>query len=245
MKNGFTLVELSIVLVIIGLLIGGILVGQSLIESAKINATVQQIQQFDAGVMAFKAKYKFLPGDSPSFGGDGDGVIDRSGNHNDSANLFNRELGNFWADTFPTKYIRTPNLDMIAKVHAPKANIDNAYNFIASGIGIAQYVVETINPRNYYVILSPLNYPASQRFQKAPDGSEALKPITLLALDNKIDDGQANTNNVISGSFLGGDSTVLATPNPKCSSGATYVLTNNSYECTPLIRIGAQTGNPL
>ena len=46
-KSGFTLVELSIVLVIIGLLIGGILVGQSLIESAKMNSFVRQVQQID------------------------------------------------------------------------------------------------------------------------------------------------------------------------------------------------------
>ena len=71
MNNGFTLIELSIVLVIIGLLIGGILVGQSLIQSAAINATVSQIQQFDASTMAFKSKYKYLPGDAPAFGGDG------------------------------------------------------------------------------------------------------------------------------------------------------------------------------
>ena len=64
MKNGFTLVELSIVLVIIGLLIGGILVGQSLIDSAKLNALVRQTQQYDSAIMAFKDKYKVLPGES-------------------------------------------------------------------------------------------------------------------------------------------------------------------------------------
>lgn len=66
-KKGFTLVELSIVLVIIGLLIGGILVGQSLIESAKINMQVKQISQFDIAVTNFITKYNSMPGDSPYF----------------------------------------------------------------------------------------------------------------------------------------------------------------------------------
>jgi prepilin-type N-terminal cleavage/methylation domain-containing protein len=42
-KLGFTLVELAITLVIVGLLIGGILAGQSLIDSAKINSQIQQL----------------------------------------------------------------------------------------------------------------------------------------------------------------------------------------------------------
>lgn len=67
MKSGFTLVELSIVLVIIGLLIGGILVGQSLINSAKINRLVSDIRQYEVATMQFKSKYKSLPGDSSYF----------------------------------------------------------------------------------------------------------------------------------------------------------------------------------
>ena len=42
-KQGFTLIELSIVLVIIGLIVGGVLVGQDLIKGAEIRATVAQI----------------------------------------------------------------------------------------------------------------------------------------------------------------------------------------------------------
>lgn len=68
MKNkGFTLVELSIVLVIIGLLIGGILVGQSLIESAKVNRFISELQQYDVAWTQFYQKFKQLPGDSSYF----------------------------------------------------------------------------------------------------------------------------------------------------------------------------------
>ena len=67
MKKGFTLVELSIVIVVIGLLIGGILVGQSLVNSAQINKQAQQIQQIDIAVNQFKNKYKSLPGDGSRF----------------------------------------------------------------------------------------------------------------------------------------------------------------------------------
>lgn len=63
MKKGFTLVELSIVLVIIGLLIGGLLVGQSLIDSARINKIGRDVSQYKVLVAQFQNKFKCLPGD--------------------------------------------------------------------------------------------------------------------------------------------------------------------------------------
>ena len=94
-KKGFTLVELSIVLVVIGLLIGGILTAQSMISTSKITAVVAQIQQFDAGVMSFKTKYNYLPGDAPGFGGDGNGNITTTG-YGSRTHIFLGEIANFW-----------------------------------------------------------------------------------------------------------------------------------------------------
>ncbi len=62
-EQGFTLVELAIVMVIIGLLIGGILKGQELINNAKISATVTQLKSMDAAMNTFQDKYAALPGD--------------------------------------------------------------------------------------------------------------------------------------------------------------------------------------
>ncbi len=54
-------------LVIIGLLVGGLLVAQSMIEAAKVQATIREIQQYDAAITNFQSKYNSLPGDSPFF----------------------------------------------------------------------------------------------------------------------------------------------------------------------------------
>jgi prepilin-type N-terminal cleavage/methylation domain-containing protein len=62
-KKAFTLIELAIVLVIIGLIAGGVLVGQDLIRSAEISATVKQVQNFNAAVATFRTKYNAIPGD--------------------------------------------------------------------------------------------------------------------------------------------------------------------------------------
>ena len=94
MKKGFTLVELSIVLVIIGLLVGGILIGQSLINTAQINSFFREMQQYDIAVSNFKMNYKCIPGDCRSFGGNGDGLIEQAGGTQDDA--FNGEIAAFW-----------------------------------------------------------------------------------------------------------------------------------------------------
>jgi len=65
-EGGFTLVELAIVMIIIGLLIGGILKGQELVANAQTTATIAQIKGLDAAVATFRDKYSALPGDMPN-----------------------------------------------------------------------------------------------------------------------------------------------------------------------------------
>jgi prepilin-type N-terminal cleavage/methylation domain-containing protein len=67
MKKGFTLVELSIVLVIIGLLTAGVLIGQGMIQSAKISKEVRRLQQYSIAIVNFRQKFKQEAGDSNLF----------------------------------------------------------------------------------------------------------------------------------------------------------------------------------
>lgn len=63
MQSGFTLVEIAIVLVIIGLLLGGVLKGTELIESAKVKRAVNEINGVTAAFYAYQDRYQRLPGD--------------------------------------------------------------------------------------------------------------------------------------------------------------------------------------
>ncbi|MCA9200375.1 MAG: prepilin-type N-terminal cleavage/methylation domain-containing protein [Planctomycetales bacterium] len=64
--RGFTLIELSIVLVIIGLITGGVLVGRDLIEAAKVRNDISTIERMNAAALTFRLKYNYLPGDLPN-----------------------------------------------------------------------------------------------------------------------------------------------------------------------------------
>lgn len=66
MRRGFSLVELSIVLVILGLLVGGILAGKSLIRAAELRSVTTDYQRFVTAAQAFRDKYFYLPGDIPN-----------------------------------------------------------------------------------------------------------------------------------------------------------------------------------
>ena len=112
-RSGFTLVELSIVLVIIGLITGGVLVGRNLIEAAKIRQELTQIERFKTAVHTFEAKYNGLPGDlnqtdAAAFGftprgggrghGDGDGILEYCDGTVSTSAYLGCESALFWRD---------------------------------------------------------------------------------------------------------------------------------------------------
>lgn len=86
-QSGFTLVELAIVLVIIGLLLGGVLKGQEMIENGKIKNVKNDMQGMTAAFYAYRDRYNALPGDDTkatarwtaaaptALNGNGNGVI--------------------------------------------------------------------------------------------------------------------------------------------------------------------------
>ena len=94
-QSGFTLVEIAIVLVIIGLLLGGILKGQELINSARVKNLANDFRVIPTYIYAYQDKFKALPGDDPQVvnhigttcdgtvncaPGNGNGVIDGAWN---------------------------------------------------------------------------------------------------------------------------------------------------------------------
>jgi prepilin-type N-terminal cleavage/methylation domain-containing protein len=105
-QSGFTLVEIAIVLVIIGLLLGGILKGQELINSAKVKNIANDFRVIPTYIYAYQDKFKALPGDDANVvahlgtltpaatPGNGNGVID--GAVFDATNKPTGESLQFW-----------------------------------------------------------------------------------------------------------------------------------------------------
>jgi len=79
-QRGFTLVELAIVMVIIGLLIGAVLKGQAMIDDAKNKRVINDIQGISAAFYAYYDRYNALPGDDTAATARWAGVANGNGN---------------------------------------------------------------------------------------------------------------------------------------------------------------------
>ncbi|QJR13282.1 prepilin-type N-terminal cleavage/methylation domain-containing protein [Usitatibacter palustris] len=140
-QSGFTLVEIAIVLVIIGLLLGGILKGQELINSAKVKNLANDFRIIPTYIYAFQDKFKSLPGDDAQISahigttaciaadckeGNGNGVIE--GAWNAAAGL-TPEAAQFWG------HVRFANL-----AAGPTAISDATYmprNSVGGRLGVS------------------------------------------------------------------------------------------------------------
>ena len=145
-QSGFTLVEIAIVLVIIGLLLGGILKGQELINSAKVKNLANDFRVIPTYIYAYQDKFKALPGDdktaathvtgatNATTGGTvGNGVIDGSWNSTTATD----EAFLFW------QHVRLANL-----AAGPTAVTDATYrptNAVGGEIGVSS---TTATPRS-------------------------------------------------------------------------------------------------
>jgi prepilin-type N-terminal cleavage/methylation domain-containing protein len=65
-RGGFTLLEVSMVLVVIGLIVGGVLVGKDMIRQAQLRSVMTSVEKYKTAVRTFQGKYGSLPGDLPN-----------------------------------------------------------------------------------------------------------------------------------------------------------------------------------
>lgn len=201
-QKGFTLVELSIVLVIIGLIVGGVLVGQDLINAAKIRAHVSQLEKFDAGASTFRAKYNFRAGDGVRgqvdafFGanvlvpGNGDGTIDDGVAGN--TNTFDAEIENYWQYLTVAALIPGVPIGTLNPAVMPNSCTDCTLPESSLGRGFITLGSKDNDPTSA-VSGSLLYYFTTDENADNANINTVLTPAEAFGVDSKLDDGRPNT----------------------------------------------------
>lgn len=245
--TAFTLIELSIVLVIIGLVVGAILTGQTLIASAAVQNQIGQIQAYQSATNTFKLKYAYLPGDIPSteasrfgFGsrgsnpgqGDGNGVIE-SYLSGVTSGLYHGlgETAVFWCDLTRAKLI-DGNFTT-----ATSAWLNYAYDItLSSSPSLNNFLPEAKIGRNNFIYAYSsqsknflgISIVSDLASGYATEGAVGMKVKEAHAIDKKIDDSTPNAGKVIA-QYIGFQ--VLTQPgyaNPD-TSGTCYNQVTKSY----------------
>ena len=237
--SGFSLVELSIVLVILGLLVGGILAGQSLIRAAELRSVTTENSRFLTATSAFKDKYFAIPGDftyATNFGwtnggnGNGNGLIE-AGTPN--------ETSTFWvhlsyAGLIEGNYTYLASGASTIGTHNPKSKLNTAgWNVMWLG---------TVLPTSgtYY----PGNYNNAFLFGAGttvgvPTG--AMKAEEAWNIDTKMDDGRPELGGVRAMESLGGTATTgcgdqaASTAAVAPTTAINYALQNSSTTACALV----------
>ncbi|MBF0168183.1 MAG: prepilin-type N-terminal cleavage/methylation domain-containing protein, partial [Alphaproteobacteria bacterium] len=159
-EEGFTLIEMSIVLVIIGLLIGGVLKGQELIDSTRLKSVVTQWDAVKAATNGFQDRYNAMPGDygqannviraTGVANGGGDGIIGTAAADTElfGANGINVENLNFWAHLAAANLVSGVTVGTTADTAQAAANggimpgrIANTFWTVIEGTDSADYSV--------------------------------------------------------------------------------------------------------
>lgn len=220
-SNGFSLVELSIVLVILGLLTGGILAGQSLIRAAELRSVSTEYQRYYTASQAFRDKYFAIPGDfrdatrfwqrqtatadcisnstattnaSGSCDGDGDGQVEYAPAVSNSGELFQ-----FWRQLALAGLIEGSYTGLTTSVSVqeaiPGTNVPRS-KISNTGWSISYFGAWVGDAQNFAA-----DYGNRLDFGKAFAGGTTigggLKAEEAWNIDTKVDDGKPATGKAI------------------------------------------------
>lgn len=213
---GFTLVELSIVLVILGLLVGGILGGQSLIRAAELRAVSTEYSRYTAAIGTFRDKFFGLPGDisdatkfwTAARSGNGDGFILGNPNLGAAAVANTNETHHFWQHlalaalvegsytpaSWASSTIGTTNPPAKLKPAGWSVRAIGTTNLTATGL--ATGVVGTGDTTFYEGIYGNAFILMSGTDLSAPSGG-VIRAEEAWNIDSKLDDGKPMTGSVV------------------------------------------------
>lgn len=253
-KNGFSLVELSIVLVILGLLVGGVLTGQSLIRAAELRAISAEFSRYSAAAQSFRDKYFALPGDmsnatqfwgaahatpatcrstvgtgTQTCDGNGDGRVSEAGGGGtipDEDYRFWQHLAN--AGLIEGNYTGVDTGTYISTtLNSPQSKLRPALWFTYSWGTLSGAPLFDGNYGNSFAI----GLPVTNTWVIGP----FLKPEETWNIDTKLDDGRPGTGSfVIAVTNFASNNCTNSTSSS--SQNATYTLTHNAAACAAIFR---------
>lgn len=243
--NGFTLVELSIALVIVGLLIGGVLVGQSLVTSAKLNRIISDNEQYKILISQAISKFKCVPGDCPTT------KVGNAAAANNTDNLviqayYEQQLV-LWHLQLLGIYQGREDLSACETTWPGQAAIECYYrgsdkksknifmvrNFLSSGGGEFNY-----GPSGISNIETGSNWVAYGGYWNS-GVSQATRPLGVLtptetaAIDSKADDAVATTGYIRTFPGYSYATTDCLTGTNLADPANTYAVTKTNAYCNP------------
>lgn len=232
--HAFTLIELSIVLVILGLIVGGIIGGQAMVASAKLQQQVKQFSGFLTSYNAFKMQYDAIPGDmrdatdywpSGTTSGNGDGFIQKGGGsplYCQDANSFGGENREFF------KQLELADLITKRSTSSYPTAIDETKGMVAcsrEGIWQQQWNGHTVSASAMLALT--IGDPKNTTAWGLKDDLGIFLPRQAHSIDEKMDDGEPKEGVIVSWKGRGNTSNCLT----NSTLTAQYALGGSQTSC--------------
>lgn len=263
-QSGFTLLELAIVVVIVGLLLGGVLFGRDLMRQAGLRAIMAEEARYVSAITAFKEKYLGLPGDlhtAEDIWGSDASCPDTAANAIHKTVTCNGNGDGKMNATYDTFYERLrmwqhlANAGMIEGQYTGAA-APHASTSVYCQIGLNMPGVETLPGAGWNSMYAshPAYTPGDGIFATVGQllllgaetplyggclGNPVLSPLQTYWIDSKIDDGKPATGSVTvipPGSFYPPETTTYQCADSQ-SETSSYLYTSDSIECAVFFKI--------